>query len=1051
MRKHFLILMLMALLPLAGWALAPKPVTIQCANIEFIYGDDDIPDNNTTAEAYMIGIVSNPDGATIDQIAAALKFQRIGSTSKAVNEFGYSYRLIQDPAYAAGEVDVTITGGNGTLYINKRPITITVDDMSKTFGEENPAFTAGITSGTMLGEEELTYTVVRTSTSENRGVYDDDLTISLTEDEVSANYEITVDKGQFTINPKPLAADKLSITLSQSVYTYTGLACKPTVTVKDADTDEELVLNQDFSVNYYNNTDVPVLPDVTRLKVKAVATGNYTFDDHNEYYTINKAPLTISAQADSKTYGEPNPTAYVPVYTGFVNGETADALVIAGKFTKPTVSRAAGENVGSYDITVAEDATAANYAITYQNLTAGFEIKQKELNEADFTFELAAGPYTYDGHAKTPTITTHTYDKYDGTNPVDIVPTAMATPNDYTFVYDNNENAGVNTAQVIITGQGNFKGSIIKTFSIAKADIYIQPANDSKDYSDGDPAYLDGETAAPADKWSLVNLAGDPVEGAALNGTVKLARVAGENVSSYTIYVESYTAAANDNYEAKNVFNDPNDATTANKIGVFQINPKGNGLVLKFKDDAVKTKVYGDADPVWTINDLEYVSGKVGDDTWETIKPTLSAPVFNIASQQVVNDEPNTVTVTGLASANYPSVTVQPMAFTVTARPIAVTVNAQVLDYGTALTQGVTQWDFDLANTYGGDWNGTHAAAAADTKEGLNVTLSTINALGTYGPSDDAYVKVIKATSGNTNYVIDEDPDVSTWGNLTVNGVGLVLMASDNDVFTKITANNNQTLNVQINFNARNRKVNNAAATPTHTWAKDKWNALILPFDITVAELSNRLGYANNVDAFNYVVVNTLKKDSPEGKFQFELATGLIEANTPIMVKTIGNITTTDATELATVTGIINFGNKKIKAPAANTVNATMDNGFKLVGQYANYVLDKDKPHSTKALYRFLYGDDDSDFKGIGATSENTWTIVPFDCYVDLTGNVEAAAYVVFEFEEADGTTTTIKSIEANNSKVNAEGWYTINGVKLNAAPTEKGIYINNGKKVVLK
>ena len=30
-------------------------------------------------------------------------------------------------------------------------------------------------------------------------------------------------------------------------------------------------------------------------------------------------------------------------------------------------------------------------------------------------------------------------------------------------------------------------------------------------------------------------------------------------------------------------------------------------------------------------------------------------------------------------------------------------------------------------------------------------------------------------------------------------------------------------------------------------------------------------------------------------------------------------------------------------------------------------------------------------------------------------------------------------------------GWYTINGTKLQAAPTQKGIYIFNGKKLVVK
>ena len=1033
MRKHFLILMLMALLPLAGWAIAPKPVTIQCANIEFIYGDDDIPDNNTTAEDYMIGIVSNPEGATIDQIAAALKFQRIGSTSKAVNEFGYSYRLIQDPAYVAGEVDVTITGGNGTLYINKRPITITVDDMSKTFGEENPAFTAGITSGTMLGEEELTYTVVRTSTSENRGVYDYDLTISLTEDEVSANYEITVEKGQFTINPKPLAADKLSITLSQSVYTYTGLACKPTVTVKDADTDEELVLNQDFSVNYYNNTDVPVLPDVTRLKVKAVATGNYTFDNHDEYYTINKAPLTISAQADSKTYGEPNPTAYVPVYTGFVNGETADALVTAGKFTKPTVSRAAGENVGSYDITVAEDAAAANYAITYQNLTAGFEIKQKELNEADFTFGLAGGPYTYDGHAKTPTITTHTYNTYDGTNAVTIVPNAMATPNDYTFVYDNNENAGVNTAQVIITGQGNFKGSIIKTFSIDKADIYIQPANDSKDYSDGDPAYLDGETAAPADKWSLVNIAGEPVEGAALNGTVKLARVAGENVSSYTIYVKSYTAAANDNYEAKNVFNDPNDATTENKIGVFQINPKGNGLVLKFKSDAINTKVYGDSDPVYSINNLEYVSGLVGTDTWESVLPTLSAPLFHIASQSVVNDEQNQVTVTGLASTNYPNVTVQPLNFNVTARPIAVEVQAQTRDFMADLMQGNDDalWIINNDNSWGTDWNGN----TTEVKDTLGLTLEYVANRASYAPGS-TNVGAIKAVITNPNYSLN---DACIWGTLNVNAsANFVLSDIDPDLDTKLDAIDGEEYAVMF------------GDMPIEA---QKWYAMVLPFQTTPEELVNTLGTFLIINRISSAEMNATTK---QVTVKFGLEWNTIPAGVPFLIKT-AKATNWDKT----ATPGKEFSSREISA----TIGGETKGDASFLGTYSKdeklrwgYELNGDAQEgfiydgantdwaTTTLKYRYL-NIDAQEWRNIKNSFHD---LKPMEAYLKLNGEALGARIFVEDFENG---ATAIKSLSADeiNGLKTSEGWYTIDGIRLQSAPTQKGIYINNGKKVVVK
>ena len=66
--------------------------------------------------------------------------------------------------------------------------------------------------------------------------------------------------------------------------------------------------------------------------------------------------------------------------------------------------------------------------------------------------------------------------------------------------------------------------------------------------------------------------------------------------------------------------------------------------------------------------------------------------------------------------------------------------------------------------------------------------------------------------------------------------------------------------------------------------------------------------------------------------------------------------------------------------------------------------------------------------------------------------NPEAKA-PVFEIEEPGGMTTTIKAIDfaKENAAVSAEGWYTINGVKLVGAPTEKGVYIKDGKKVVIK
>ena len=64
--------------------------------------------------------------------------------------------------------------------------------------------------------------------------------------------------------------------------------------------------------------------------------------------------------------------------------------------------------------------------------------------------------------------------------------------------------------------------------------------------------------------------------------------------------------------------------------------------------------------------------------------------------------------------------------------------------------------------------------------------------------------------------------------------------------------------------------------------------------------------------------------------------------------------------------------------------------------------------------------------------------------------NVSQAPTITFE--DIDGTVTSIKTVSGVESReLNAEGWYTLGGMKLNGAPSQKGVYINNGKKVVIK
>lgn len=72
---------------------------------------------------------------------------------------------------------------------------------------------------------------------------------------------------------------------------------------------------------------------------------------------------------------------------------------------------------------------------------------------------LSAGTFTYDGTSKTPTVTI--------TNPYNGVVLAKGT--DYTISYQNSVNTG--TAQLTVTGIGNYTGTVTRTYTITNADL----------------------------------------------------------------------------------------------------------------------------------------------------------------------------------------------------------------------------------------------------------------------------------------------------------------------------------------------------------------------------------------------------------------------------------------------------------------------------------------------------------------------------------------------------------------------------------------------------
>ena len=160
--------------------------------------------------------------------------------------------------------------------------------------------------------------------------------------------------------------------------------------------------------------------------------------------------VTIAApEADALTYDSSPKAAAVTVSDDWL-GASADNIHITYKQGETALSDAPTD-AGTYTagITMGEGGGAVTASVEYT-------IAPKELTEP--TIEIASGS-VYDGNAKTPNVTVK-----DGENTID--------PSEYAVSYDNNVNAGENTATVTITdnANGNYTVSGSAKFSIAKAD-----------------------------------------------------------------------------------------------------------------------------------------------------------------------------------------------------------------------------------------------------------------------------------------------------------------------------------------------------------------------------------------------------------------------------------------------------------------------------------------------------------------------------------------------------------------------------------------------------
>ena len=167
-------------------------------------------------------------------------------------------------------------------------------------------------------------------------------------------------------------AELISLTISgitggDKVYDDTTAAsASGTATLVGVEAGDDVILRGSPVFTFASaNVGTDITITTTGYTISGTDLGNYTLTQPTLSGDITAAPLIVTAIDQTKVYGETDPSLTYTI-TGFVNGEDEADLD-----TEVSISRAVGEDVGTYTITPSA-AADSNYTISF--VTADFTI-----------------------------------------------------------------------------------------------------------------------------------------------------------------------------------------------------------------------------------------------------------------------------------------------------------------------------------------------------------------------------------------------------------------------------------------------------------------------------------------------------------------------------------------------------------------------------------------------------------------------------------------------------------------------------------------------------
>lgn len=1078
-----------------------RRIAINPAHIHKTYGDPDpvapvkpaanatqaeIDAYNADLAAYTAQLNFEVDAATPlqgedpkDVVAKFLVVKRSSGADnqgETVREYDYWYDYSADYA-TESNYEIALLQAGSKLVIDKAPLTIKVSPNTKVYNTADPT----------------AYTWVKDPNNDtyNPFKYDDNasnvnITITRAAGEhvgeyafnaVADNYEVTV-VNSFRITTTN-SIDGVTATFAETtddfIYSGTPKEFVPVLSDANGTIPTANVTNARWSTDRTN---------VGTVTVTVTLTGDYNDKDFSTTYAITKKELTIKAKNYPLAAGASDPTSFDIEYSGWVNGEgdingpdrtkipqSAASTTNPVYFKTPSgVKKVNTDAAGVYDLVVNQDAESNNYKFKYEKglLTFGMAILNIYAVDAEKTYGDTDPKFTL-------SLTTQPINGGDAT-PVDETPITIGGVRQI-----NPLRPGVNTDE----DAGTYRDAITfdKTptvlagyavnyfdgdFRINKADLTITAKNQSKTYGQTD------EEAQLKFGYTLdaVNVTGNKNNEATagiLTGTwnwwftqhtneVVIAVESesqnnphGENAGEYTITPRLRAGVNNETNEFLKNYN------LVFKTGKLTINKAA--LTIK---PVPQTKQFGEPDPNFT--DLPAVLEVTGLQRNDTEAGVL-AQIGNIKVERNMPWTGNNAYKNENVD-NYPITAYQQLFpgkgysgkisnYTWT---IVNTDGNATIDLVITPVQLIVK-ALDQSIDYGAEINGYKvkffkpAVVVADAQPAAdavgeeykvnNAPLNEEQIKKIINPLTPTTTKVGVNENGfqwngftDGNYAIAQvevdgvKKDDFRNGYLTIYALQTIPL-DEADLATLLNKTGDKDLLKKVLEDHKGLTVN--VSLPGRKMDKDEWYAYVLPFEVTPRMLSN-----DNV--WGYAAMETLDLNkSSEKSILFELQMFKVEPNTPFIVKIDKDLTAAEAKAI-----VLNNVTIDKEFDYLNDTPASEGNGVSFVGQYESTVgFGANQMYLAK-----VKGYDHREFWRGGEKSASVAFVSTNACLEFTDANAAAGARVYIE--EEDGTVTAIGGVESD-ATVDSEGWYNVSGIKLNAAPTQKGIFIKDGKKVLVK